>query len=160
MHKGMFLSKVKLNNIHSKLHTTSKNILKAVTIITSCYGNDSDSLHCSWAWINQSDLPGGAYMYHYLIHGSLGPWESPPKQYLDWFSHFWTTQTVMTRPTVFSGKFCQIPQSSSGNSMAHCGKIEQIPWLNLSFLFISKENCCLLLNTDIVLCFTVTKREY
>jgi len=32
-------------------------------------------------------------------------------------------------PTVFHGKFCQIPSASSQNSAAHCSKIVLIPQL-------------------------------
>jgi len=34
---------------------------------------------------------------------------------------------TLLQPTVFRGKFCQIPQTSLQNSAAHLGKIVQIP---------------------------------
>jgi len=37
-------------------------------------------------------------------------------------------------PTVFCGKFCQIPRPSSQNSAAKCGKTVKILWLTVAFL--------------------------
>jgi len=94
----------RLPSTHTQVNMTSHSGANTTHNRSHCHNgcrNCSDSPHRRRARIVQSHSPGGAHMYPYLMHGSLGQHEllTPPKRHLDWFSRFCRTHPYHDQQT-------------------------------------------------------------
>jgi len=107
-----------------------------VKFFSKCYSINSAKKrstqgHC-WSAISEL-LPESSAAVAHLCLLYVGAIDIPPGacQLRSRIREQWHRSSV--GPTVFRGKFGQIPRASSQNSVAHRGKIVQIPWLTAAF---------------------------